>query len=72
MLYEVITACGRNYTRNPDVLQIYDSMLEESRKHLRLLVNDIELQIGTGKYQAQLLQQETLDDILARRQLARP
>jgi len=65
-------ACGRNYTRNPDVLQIYDSMLEESRKHLRLLVNDIELQIGTGKYQAQLLQQETLDDILARRQLARP
>ncbi len=65
-------ACGRNYTRNPDVLQIYDSMLEESRKHLRLLVNDIELQIGTGKYQAQLLPQETLDDILARRQLARP
>jgi hypothetical protein len=67
-----VAACGRNYTRNPDVLQIYDSLLEESRRHLQLLVHDIELQIGTGKYQAQLLQQEALDAILARRQLARP
>ena len=67
-----VTACGRNYTQNPEVLQIYDSMLEESRKHLRLLVHDIELQLGSGKYQAQVLQQNELDDILSRQQLAQP
>lgn len=67
-----VAACGRNYTRNPDLLQVYDSMLEESRKHLRLLVHDIELQIGSGKYQAQVLQQNEVDDILSRQQLAQP
>jgi len=67
-----VTACGRNYTRNPDVLRIYDSLLDESRKHLRLLVQEIERQIGTGKYQAQVLQQAEVDAILANRQLARP
>jgi hypothetical protein len=67
-----IAACGRNYTRNPEVLQVYDNMLEESRKHLRLLVHDIEQHIGTGKYQAQILQQKEVDDILSRQQLAQP
>ena len=67
-----VAACGRNYTHNPDVLQIYDSLLEESRKHLRLLVHDIELQIGSGKYQAQVLQQNEVDNILSRQQLAQP
>jgi len=67
-----VTACGRNYTRNPDVLRIYDSLLDESRKHLRLLVQEIERQIGTGKYQAQVLPQAEVDAILANRQLARP
>jgi hypothetical protein len=67
-----VAACGRNYTRNPDVLQIYDNLLEESRKHLRRLVHDIELQIGSGKYQAQVLQQAELDKILSHQQLAQP
>jgi len=66
------TACGRNYTRNPDVLRIYDSLLDESRKHLRLLVAEIERQTGNGKYQAQVLQQAEVDAILSQQQLARP
>jgi hypothetical protein len=67
-----VAACGRSYTRNSEVLQIYDRLLEESRRHLRLLVRDIELQVGTGMYQAQVLQQNELDNILSRQQLAQP
>jgi len=66
------TACGRNYTRNPDVLRIYDSLLDESRKHLRLLVQEIERQTGSGKYQAQLLQQAEVDAILSQQQRTQP
>jgi len=65
-------ACGRNYTHNPDVLRVYDSLLDESGKHLRLLVQDIERQIGGGKYQAQVLQQAEVDAILSHQQLAQP
>jgi hypothetical protein len=66
------TACGMQYTDNPDVLGIYADLLDESREHLRLLVSDIEQIIGTGKYQAQVLQQEEVDAILSRRQVAQP
>ena len=66
------SACGMRYTDNPDVLQIYDALLEDARKHLRLLVHGIELQTGEGKYQAQVLQQNEVDEILSRQQLAQP
>jgi hypothetical protein len=66
------SACGMNYTDNPDVLGIYADLLDESREHLRLLVTDIEKIIGTGKYQPQVLQQDEVDAILSRRQVAQP
>ena len=67
-----VSACGRNYTDNPDVLRVYDSLVAESRRHLQLLVRDIEQFIGAGKYQAQVLPQEQVDAILARPQPAQP
>jgi len=67
-----VSACGRNYTGNPDVLHVYDSLVEESRRHLRLLVRDIEQIIGAGNYQAQVLPEEQLDVILTRQQTAQP
>jgi len=66
------SACGRNHTDNPDVLRVYDSLVEESRRHLRLLVRDIEQIIGVGNYQAQVLPQDQVDAILARQQTAQP
>ena len=66
------SACGMKYTDNPDVLDIYADLLDESREHLRLLVSDIEKISGTGKYQAQVLQQEEVDAILSRGQIAQP
>ena len=66
------SACGMQYTDNPDVLAIYADLLDESSEHLRLLVRDIEKIIGTGKYQAQVLPQEEVDAILSRRQIAQP
>jgi len=67
-----VAACGRNYTRNPDVLDIYDSLLDESRRHLRLLAQAIEQQTGDARYQAQLLPQAEVDAILSSQQLAQP
>ncbi|MGD8874677.1 MAG: DUF2202 domain-containing protein [Gammaproteobacteria bacterium] len=66
------SACGMNYTDNPDVLAVYEDLLDESRKHLRLLVGDIENVIGSGNYQAQVLQQDEVDAILSPRQVAQP
>ena len=66
------SACGMKYTDNPDVLDIYADLLDESREHLRLLVSDIEKISGTGKYQAQVLQQDEVDAILSRGQIAQP
>ena len=67
-----VAACGRHYTRNPDVLRIYDDLLNESGKHLRLLVQEIERQTGSGKYQAQVLPQAEVDAILSQQQVAQP
>jgi len=66
------SACGMQYTDNPDVLEIYADLLDLSREHLRLLVSDIERIIGTGNYQAQVLQQDEVDAILSRRKIAQP
>lgn len=67
-----ISACGMRYTDNPDVLRVYGMLLEESRRHLRELASAIEEQTGDGKYQAQVLQQKEVDEILSRQQLAQP
>ena len=65
-------ACGMRYTDNPDVLQVYELLLKESRKHLRQLVSAIEQQTGEGNYQAQVLPQLEVDEMLARQQQAQP
>jgi hypothetical protein len=67
-----VSACGMRYTDNPDVLRVYDKLLEESRRHLRMLVSAIEQHTGDGKYQAQVLQQQEVDEILSRQRLAQP
>ena len=66
------SACGMKYTDNPDVLAVYEDLLDESREHLRLLVRYIEHVIGSGNYQAQILQQDGMDAILSRRRVAQP
>jgi hypothetical protein len=64
--------CGMHYTDNPELQRVYTSLLEESRRHLWLLVHAIELQTGSDKYQAQILQQNEVDDILSHQLLAQP
>jgi hypothetical protein len=61
------SACGIEYTDNPDVLGMYEDLLNESREHLRLLVKDIDQLIGAGNYQAQVLQQKEVDTIISGR-----
>ena len=61
------SACGMQYTDNPDVQGMYEELLDESREHLRLLVSDIERIIGTGNYQAQVLHQEEVEAIISDR-----
>jgi len=61
------SACGIEYTDNPEVQDMYEELLDESREHLRLLVKDIEQLIGSGKYQAQVLQQNEVDAIISGR-----
>jgi len=64
--------CGMRYTGNPELQRVYAGLLDESRRHLQLLVHAIESQIGSDKYQAQVLQQEEVDDILSHQLLAQP
>ena len=61
-----ITECGKNYTDNPDIVKLYDSLLDGSASHLRGYVKNIEQQIGKGNYQAQVLSQEEVNSILGR------
>lgn len=61
-----ISECGKIYTDKPDIQRLYESLLEGSENHLRAYVLNIEKQIGTGNYQAQVLSQEAVDAILGR------
>ena len=58
--------CGKIYTDNPDVQRLYTSLLEGSESHLRAFAQTIERRIGEGAYEAQVLPQEEVDEILAR------
>ncbi len=58
--------CGRDYTDQPDIINLYDSLLKGSKSHLRGYVRAIEAIIGQGGYQAQVLSQEEVDAILQR------
>ena len=61
-----ITECGKIYTDNADVSSLYASLLDGSDSHLEGYVRNIEQYIGKGNYQAQVLPQEEVDEILGR------
>ena len=61
-----ISECGRVYTDQPDILRLYGNLLEGSESHLRAYVKNIEKFIGEGNYEAQVLLQDQVDEILGR------
>jgi hypothetical protein len=61
-----ITECGKIYTDNTDVSNLYASLLDGSDSHLEGYVKNIEVYIGAGNYQAQVLPQEQVDELLGR------
>lgn len=60
------TQCGRLYTDQSDIINLYDSLLDGSASHLKGYVRAIEAIIGKGAYTAQVLSQEEVDEILGR------
>lgn len=60
------TDCGKIYTDNGNIQRLYTSLLEGSENHLRAFVRNIERRQGEGSYQAQVLPQEQVDEILGR------
>jgi hypothetical protein len=61
-----ISECGKIYTDNADVDNLYASLLDGSDSHLEGYVKNIENYIGEGNYQAQVLPQEQVDELLGR------
>lgn len=61
-----VSECGKIYTDNSDIVKLYDSLLDGSDSHLEAYVKNIEKYIGAGNYQAQVLSQEQVDEILDR------
>lgn len=59
-----ISQCGMAYTDNVEVLNVYHALLEGSKGNLRAYVGAIESVIGKGAYQAQLLPQVQVNEIL--------
>ncbi len=53
--------CGLAYTDELALLNSLDSLVEGSKNHFRSYVEQIELIIGYGNYQAQVLTQEEVD-----------
>jgi len=58
--------CGKAYTDNPDIQQLYTSLLKGSENHLRAFVRNIERIQGEGTYVAQYLPQVQVNEILGR------
>ncbi|MGD8582688.1 MAG: DUF2202 domain-containing protein [Gammaproteobacteria bacterium] len=61
-----VTECGKVYTDNEDVDDLYASLLDGSDSHLEGYVKNIEKYIGEGNYQAQVLPQEQVDELIGR------
>lgn len=61
-----VADCGQVYTDNADVVNLYASLLDGSDSHLEAYVMNIEQYIGEGNYQAQVLPQEQVDELLDR------
>lgn len=60
-----VDQCGMAYTRNPEILNIYQALIEGSKDDLRAYVGAIEKVIGRGAYHAQVLTQQQVDEILS-------
>lgn len=60
------TQCGSLYTDNPNLKRLYSSLLSGSDNHLHAYVKNIERSIGKGNFQAQVLPQDQVDEILGR------
>lgn len=58
--------CGLVYTDEPDITNLYESLINGSESHLRGYVRAIEAMLGKGTYTAQVLSQEEVDAILGR------
>jgi hypothetical protein len=58
--------CGLAYTDEPDIINLYGSLLNGSESHLRGYVRAIESMVGKGTYTAQVLSQEEVEAILGR------
>jgi hypothetical protein len=58
--------CGRDYTDEEAIKQLYGNLLNGSENHLRAYVYAIEQIIGEGQYQAQYLTPEEVNVILGR------
>ncbi|MDR9502436.1 MAG: DUF2202 domain-containing protein [Desulfurivibrionaceae bacterium] len=58
--------CGLEYTDEARLQTMYTNLLEASKNHLRAYVKNIERIIGEGEYEAQMLSQEEVDEILGR------
>lgn len=58
--------CGLVYTDEEDVESLLESLLDGSKNHLRAYVGKIEAVIGEGNYEAQILEQDEVDEILGR------
>lgn len=61
-----VSDCGQIYTDNGDLQHLYQSLLEGSESHLRAFVKNLEKRIGEGNYEAQILSQKNVDEILGR------
>ncbi len=61
-----VSECGKIYTDNKDVENLYSFLLDGSDSHLAAYVKNIEKQTGKGTYQAQVLSQEEVDEMLGR------
>ena len=61
-----ITQCGSIYTKNRDIKKLYSSLLDGSVNHFQGYVRNIEKHIGVGNYQAQVLSQDDVDEMLNR------
>lgn len=61
-----VTECGKVYTKNSDIKRLYNSLLNGSENHLQAYVRNIEKHIGEGNYQAQVLTQGQVNQLLGR------
>lgn len=61
-----ISDCGLHYTDEPALISTISSLLDGSKNHLRAFVGRIESVIGEGNYEAQVISQEEVDEILGR------